>query len=265
MALFLTPALSGVPQGTVLGSLFFLIYINDIHKGLSPGTKISLFADDSLLYRTIADDSDTLLLQKDLDTLQQWESNNKMEFHPDKCSLLQITNRLHPVNFIYNIHNTPLQATKSAKYLGVTIDDSLSWDPHIKTTFQKASFTLSFLERNLRKCPPHIKAQCYNSLVRPILDYGSCVWDPHLVTQIQKIEKIHKRAARFVTGNQILEHGNTKLNMNSLGWYPLQERRAKLKLTFLYKIINNLSISNKSDLIPTNSPRRPFCFRPSIP
>lgn len=58
------PVLSGVPQGTVLGPLFFLIYINDIHLGLSPGTKISLFADDSLLYRTIADDSDTLLLQK---------------------------------------------------------------------------------------------------------------------------------------------------------------------------------------------------------
>ena len=103
------PVLSGVPQGTVLGPLFFLIYINDIHKGLSPGTKISLFADDSLLYRTIADESDTLILQKDLDTLQQWESTNKMEFHPDKCSLLQITNRLHPVNFIYNIHNTPFR------------------------------------------------------------------------------------------------------------------------------------------------------------
>ena len=61
--------------------------------------------------------------------------------------------------------------------------------------------------------------------------------------------------------NQILEHENTKLNMNSLGWYPLQERRAKLKLTFFYKIINNLSISNKLDLIPTNSPRRLFFFR----
>ena len=140
-----------------MGPLFFLIDINDIHIGLSPGSKISLFADDSLLYRTIADESDSLRLQNDLDTLQQWELNNKMEFHPDKCSLLQITNRLHPVNFIYNIHNTPIQATKSAKYLGVTIDDSLSWDPHIKSTFQKASFTLSFLERNLQNAPPTSK------------------------------------------------------------------------------------------------------------
>ena len=220
----------------------------------------SAFADDNLLYRTIADDSDALLLQKDLDTLQQWESINKMEFHPDKCSLLKITNRLHPVNHVYNIHNTPLQSAKSAKYLGVTIDDSLSWDSHIKNTYQKANFTLSFLERNLNKCPSHIKQQCYYSLVRPILDYGSCVWDPHLATQTQKLELINKRAARFATGNRTMVHGNTKLNMDNLGWCPLQERRAKLKVTLLYKILNNLSIVNKSDLIPTNSPRRPYCF-----
>ena len=94
------PVLSGVPQGTVLGPLFFLIYINDIHKDLSPGTKISLFADDSLLYRTIADTSDCHTLQKDLDALQQWERQNKMEFHPDKCSVLKITNKQHPVYHI---------------------------------------------------------------------------------------------------------------------------------------------------------------------
>ena len=68
----------------------------------------------------------------------------------------------------------------------------------------------------------HIKAQCHNPLVRPILDYGSCVWDPQLVTQIQKLEKIHKRSARFLTGNHTFKHRNTKLN---IGWYPLQERR----------------------------------------
>ena len=85
-----------------------------------------------------------------------------------------------------------------------------------------------------------------DSKLRPLLSIPVALWQlclgppPHLVTQIQKLEKNHKRAARFVTGNQILEHGNTKLNMNSLGWYPMQERRAKLKLTFLYKIINSI-------------------------
>ena len=252
------PVLSGVPQGTVLGPLFFLIYINDIHDNLSPGTKISLFADDSLLYRTISDSSDSATLQKDLDILQEWELNNKMEFHPNKCSVLRFTNKQHPVCHIYNIIYYKID--KSAKYLGVTLDDSLSWDPHINSIYQKASFTLSFLERNLQKCPPHIKAQCYNSLVRPILEYGCCAWDPHLVTQIDKLEKINKRAARFVTGNHTREHGNTRKNMKSLGWQPLQERRAKLKVTMLFKIKEDLIEINKEDLIPSFSPRHPLNF-----
>ena len=85
------PVLSGVPQGTVLGPLLFLIYINDITHKLSPGTIIRLFADDSLLYRIIKSPEDAKILQKDLDTLQKWELENKMEFHPGKCLVLRIT------------------------------------------------------------------------------------------------------------------------------------------------------------------------------
>ena len=97
----------------------------------------------------------------------------------------------------------------------------------------------------------------FNSLVRPILDYGSCVWDPHLVTQTQKLEK---HATRFVTENHIFEHGNSKMNMDILGWYQaLQERRAKLKLILFYSI----KFSTTTSVSPTNpdySPRRPFSF-----
>ncbi len=255
-----SPVLSGVPQGTVLGPLFFLIYINDIHKELSPGTIIRLFADDSLLYRTIASETDCIILQKDLDALQRWERRNKMEFHPDKCTVLKITNKRHPVNHIYNIHNIPLSVDKTAKYLGVTLDSTLSWDHHINSIFSKANFTLSFLERNLKRCPRHVKEQCFNTLVRPILEYCCCAWDPHLVTQIDKLEKINKRAARFVTGNYTLEHGNTLKNMLDLGWQPLQERRAKSKVTMMYKIQMNLITVDKSDLLPSSSPRTPHNF-----
>ena len=80
------PVLSGVPQGTVLGPLLFLMYINDINNGLSPGTKIRLFADDSLLYGTIISPSDSAILQKDLDHLQKWEVTWKMEFQQDQYS-----------------------------------------------------------------------------------------------------------------------------------------------------------------------------------
>ena len=173
------PVLSGVPQGTVLGPLFFLLYINDIQRNLSPGTHIRLFADDSLLYRTISNNTDAKILQTDLNTLQQWESNNKMEFHPEKCTLLRITNKREPITNTYTIHNVVLDTQTAAKYLGVTIDNQLNWDDHCNTAYRKASSMLSFLERNIQKCPRQIKENCYNALVRPILEYGCCVWDPH--------------------------------------------------------------------------------------
>ena len=250
--------LSGVPQGTVLGPLFFLIYINDIQLNLSPGTSIRLFADDSLLYRPIKNLQDTLTLQKDLDQLQKWEKENKMEFHPGKCQILRITNKRQPIINNYKIHNTTLQVFNSAKYLGISIDKNLSWNEQINNVYKKASFMLSFLERNFYKCHPNIKLNLFNALVRPILDYGCCAWDPYRSGQINKLELIHKRAARFITNNHSREHGNSKKNMMSLGWAPLQERRAKIKLTMLYKIINKEIHIPSDDLIPNK--RKPLNF-----
>ena len=224
------PVLSGVPQGTVLGPLFFLIYINDIGDKLSPGTNLRLFADDSLLYREINSILDTSILQKDLDALQSWEAENKMEFHPGKCQVITITNKTKPTVNTYFIHNIPLKIFNSVKYLGVTIDSKLTWTDHVSNTYNKANFMMSFLERNFFRCPPHVKEHCYNALVRPILEYGCSAWDPYRKFQIDHLEKINKRAARFITGNYNREPGNTQKNMLTLGWSPLLERRKNQKL-----------------------------------
>ena len=88
--------ISGVPQGTVLGPLLFLIYINDLPDRVN--SQIGFFADDSYVYKTINNTLDCLQLQKDLDALTKWENEWSMEFHPDKCKLLRITNKLTPIN-----------------------------------------------------------------------------------------------------------------------------------------------------------------------
>ena len=82
------------------------------------------------------------------------------------------------------------------------------------------------------------------------MEYGCCVWDPYRLNQINKLELIYKRAARFITNNHTKEHGNTKKNMMSLGWSPLSERRAKIKLHMLYKILNDEIHVPSDDLIP---------------
>ena len=177
-----------------------------------------------------------------------------MEFHPDKCQLLRITNKLKPISANYFIHDTPLSLFNSVKYLGINIDSTLNWSEQCNYVYNKSNFMLSFLERNLSGCPSKVKENCFNALVRPILEYSCSAWDPYRQNQIDKLELINKRAARFITGNYTREHGNTHKNFETLGWCSLRERRLKAKLTLFYKIQSNLIHIPRDDLKP--NPRK---------
>ena len=100
----------------------------------------------------------------------------------------------------YNLEGTVLENVESIKYLGVTITNDLKWNTHISNVCTKA--TLGFLMRNLYSCPPDVKEAAYKGLVRPVLEYGSSVWDPH------NWKRVQNRAARFVTGNYVFESGS---------------------------------------------------------
>ena len=186
------PVLSGVPQGTVLGPLLFNIYINDISKGLSKGTKLKLFADDSLLYRIIKTAQDYLILQKDLNKLQEWEIKWKMQFHPGKCQLIRITNKINPIENNYTIHGVIAEKTESVSYLGVVINSSLKWKDHYQEINKKVNSILGLLQRNLSRCSTDIKSKCYTTLVRPRLEYGSAVWDTRTKSDVEFLEKMQK-------------------------------------------------------------------------
>ena len=125
--------------------------------------------------------------------------------------------------------------------MGINIDSNLNWSEQCTYVFNKSNFMMSFLERNLIRCPSNVKENCFNALVRPILEYSCTAWDPYRQNQIDRLELINKRAARFITGNYTREHGNSIKNFESLGWCSLRERRLKCKLILLFKI--------KSDLI----------------
>ena len=133
---------SGVPQGTVLGPLLFLVFINDLPAMASSTTR--LFADDCLMYRTIQDTSDAEALQADLDKLQQWEQDWLMDFNPSKCEVITITNKRSCIPFTYTIHNEILNKTSCAKYLGINITNNLSWRTHVDKVCKKANSTQHF-------------------------------------------------------------------------------------------------------------------------
>ena len=230
---------SGVPQGSVLGPLLFLLYINDLPDYLRPVTGVRLFADDCMLYRKITTETDSLTLQQDLDALQQWEQDWMMEFNPPKCQLLTVTNKRKPISHPYFIHGKELQKADTAKYLGVHLTKNLSWNHHIDVLTKKANSTSAFLRRNIRACPRTTKILCYTTLLRPILEYTCTVWDPSTQENINKIEKVQRRFARFVLNDHQWTSSVTSM-LKQLHWQTLQERRAQLKAAMMYRIMNSL-------------------------
>ena len=170
-----------------------------------------------------------------------------MEFHPGKCQFLRITNKHKIFHSDYYIHGIKVKRTETAQYLGVVIDGSLSWKNQYHHVIQKANKILGLISRNFHHCPLHIKSQCYTTLVRPILEYACSVWDPHHQIDIELLEKVQKRAARFVTGNYTWEHGNSDLNLKTLGWDTLQERRIRNQLITLQKARLELTLGLRSE------------------
>ena len=123
--------------------------------------------------------------------------------------------------------------------LGVTITVKLDWSPRCNTIASKANRTLGVLRRHLKGCSKSVKSTTYKALVRPQLEYCSSVWDPYHQTDKATLERVQRRAARFVTGDYKREFRITTI-INNLGWKTLEERRAASRLTLMYKIINKL-------------------------
>ena len=194
---------SGVPQGPVLGPGLFLYYINDLPSRLR--SKVRLFADDTIAYLVIILPKDTVTLQEDLNELSTWEDRWHMQFHANKCVVLTVPGKKVPIQADYKLHGQTLAQVKSAKYLGVTLTEDLKWDQHISNICDKANQTIGFLRRNLNIGATSIKERAFFTLVRPLVEYASIVWDPYTQTNVQKLEMVQRRAARYVKNR----HGNT--------------------------------------------------------
>ena len=249
------PVVSGVPQGSVLGPVLFLIFINNLPDNIISSTR--LFADDCILYRQISSDNDQNLLQDDLDRLATWEKTWGMEFHPQKCSILRIYRpKTNPRTFQYQLKGVALAEEQSSKYLGVDIQSNLTWNDHINRITKKSNSMLGFLRRNLRQAGEETKAQAYFTMVRSNLDYCCTIWNPHNKEQIKQIEMVQRRSARFVTSR----YGNTSSvtdMLDYLGWESHETRRSKLQLIVLYKIVNGLiDIPPEDYLVQGNSRTR---------
>ena len=232
------PVTSGVPQGSVLGPILFLIYINDMPL-YTKHSQIRLFADDTIAYLTVTSEQDCHLLQEDLRRLESWEKEWQMEFHPAKCNIIRITRKHNKIAFPYQLHGHTLTDVPSAKYLGVTITEDLTWNKHIEKISASANRKLGFLKRNIKTKDSKLKEKAYKAIVRPSVEYCSTVWDPASNNLRTLLEKTQRRAARWVTGRY---HNTSSVTgmLRDLGWRTLTDRRVDSRLIMLFKIKHGL-------------------------
>ena len=235
--------LSGVPQGTVLGPLLFLVYINDIVDAVSPGTTIRLFADDCLVYRPLRknnEDEDQRVLQRDLDALEAWADKWGMRFNPSKCQIMQVKRGNSPPKLhLYELMDTVLQNVTKAKYLGVWLSSNLDWDHQIGTATNKANTSLHFISRNLSGCSRSAREHAVRSLTMPHLQYCCTVWDPHKKKSKDQLEMVNRRAARCVFNKRWRDRAvSPTAILRQLNWREQEQKRRHQRLVMTYKIVH---------------------------
>ena len=164
--------------------LLFIIYINDISSAISSNWKI--FADDVTLHANVQTVQDCQILQADLNSISRWCDMWQLRLNPSKCEVLCITNKRSPLYFDYKIGGCSLHWSSSVKYLGIYINSKLNWNNLCAHVAAKATKILNLLRRHLFGCSLAAKYRAFRSLVLPILEYSSQVWNPH--TQLNNLK-----------------------------------------------------------------------------
>jgi hypothetical protein len=241
--------LSGVPQGTVLGPLMFLLYINDLPDQLTSSCR--LFADDCLVYNNISSEPDVGVLQRDLHKLEEWQGKWLMSFNPKKCSTITFASSQAPRRE-YAFCGETMTVEENTTYLGIQLSSNLNWSVQTKNAVNKAQKILGLIRRNMWGCTEKVKIIAYQALVRPHLEYAIGAWCPYRMKDIKSMERIQRQAARFCKKNYTREPGVVTGILDTLGWETLQDRRTAHRLTLMYKIRNGQIDVNMEDRLQIN-------------
>ena len=231
--------ISGVPQGSVLGPILFIIYINTLVDVIK-SSELYLFADDNKLYHPIFNDNDRLELQSDIDRMHEWSLNSMLTFHltgspEDKCVSMHIGNKTNPTQ--YTMNGIELKLKQDEKDLGVIIDSQLNFEKHISTKVNKANQIMGLIRRTMTYLDEATFCLLYKSLVRPHLEYANSVWSPRSTKNIKLVESVQRRATKLVPGLRELSY---KERLIKLDLPTLIYRRYRGDMIEVYKIVSGL-------------------------
>ena len=230
---------SGVPQGSVLGPILFLIYINDIEKVCMGSCLLKLFADDLKLYCKITVDCPSLSLQSTLNNTCEFANDRQLAINFVKCNVLSVsrTSSSTPNNSVYLINNIPIKCVPEVTDLGVTISSDLSFKAHINSIVAKARQRQGIFFRGFCSRDLELVRKAFITYIRPILEFNSIIWNPTEIYLIDLIEKVQRNFTKNIPYLNDLSYND---RLAKLKLEPLELRRLHFDLVFYYKIINHL-------------------------
>ena len=239
---------SGVPQGSVLGPLLFLVFINDIVDIVK--SEIKLFADDTSLYLTVDHPiTAAATLNTDLSSIDEWSKRWLISFNAVKTDSMIISRKhqspAHPP-LVFQGHI--LNSVNNHKHLGLTLRSDLKWSDHVNLLIIRASKQLNILKSLQYRLNRETLEVIYTSFIRPILEYASVVWDGCAQQQSDQLESIQLAAARAVTG--AMKTTSIAKLYEEIGWETLAKRREKAKLIQIYKIVHHIGPGYLREVFP---------------
>ena len=231
------PVTSGVPQGSILGPVLFVIFINDIPE-VTDGTFPALFADDTKVHKDVRSVTGCENLQQTLDKLDIWTQDNNITFNASKCKVLSVTRKKDPITYPYHLGRNDLSRVENEKDLGVTISYKLHWETHVNEIMSKANKQIGVLKRTcLSLTNVNIRRSLYLTLVKSQLSYATQVWSSNRHSQLnRRIERVQRRATKWIlrikTGEIPYEQ-----RLMTLKLLPLTYDREIKDLVFFYKTL----------------------------
>ncbi|KAL1446919.1 hypothetical protein WDU94_002705 [Cyamophila willieti] len=261
---------SGVPQGSHLGPILFLLFINNVQTCLdNHDVRYLLFADDLKIYRSINSDHDFQILQDALISLKQWFDVNLLEVNPLKCNVITFSRSNAPLTYTYSLDSVTIPRSHCIRDLGVLFDSKLSFNPHIDAICSKASKMLGFFVRSTRDFPDTLSFKTlYCSLVRNTLEFASCIWNPAYSYHSARIEQIQHRALKTLGWKSRSSDLSDISLQQSFNLLPLSVRREMFDMITLFNILHsNIDTPDLLSSININVPgyvttRQTLPFRP---
>ena len=245
---------AGVPQGSVLGPLLFLIYINDLTYEVQ-SSEVRLFADDTILYIIVDNPKDSVdSLNNDLSRVSNWASDWIVKFSAPKTKTMLVSNK-HPDDLPpVSMDGVNLDEVQSHKHLGVVLSKDLSWKNHIEDMVSRASKCLDVLHALKYKLDRQTLEKLYLAFIRSKLEYAAVLWDNCNDELSEMIERVQYRAGKIISG--AIHRTSKEIVYSELGWESLKLRRKKARLKMMYKTVNLETPSYLTNTLPQQQPRR---------